>query len=90
MESKNHYFYVLMCADNTFYAGYTTDVARRELEHNTSDKGAKYTKTRRPVKVIHVESFPTRSMATKQEAMFKKLSKKEKEAYIKHAHSKEF
>ena len=83
MASK-HYFYVLHCKDNTFYAGYTTDPTRRLNEHNEG-VGAKYTRLakRRPLKMIHQEAFETRSEATKAEAAFKKLSRKQKEAYLK-------
>ena len=47
MGSK-YYMYVLLCADGTFYGGFTNDVAKRVATHNAG-KGAKYTKTRRPV-----------------------------------------
>ncbi|MFV0557689.1 MAG: GIY-YIG nuclease family protein [Enterococcus sp.] len=81
--ATKHYFYVLNCKDATFYAGYTTDLSRRLEEHN-SGKGAKYTrlKQRRPLKMIHAECFATRSEATKAEAAFKKLSRKQKESYL--------
>jgi putative endonuclease len=81
--ADNHYFYVLLCKDQSFYGGYTTDLARRLNEHN-SGKGAKYThpEKRRPAKMIHAEVFATRSEATKAEAAFKKLSRKKKEAYL--------
>lgn len=87
---SNHYFYVLQCADNTLYAGYTTDIKRREKEHNSLTKGAKYTRYRQPVKVIYYECFPTRSLATKAEAMFKKLSRLEKEQYIQRETTEKF
>lgn len=79
----NHYFYVLHCKDNTFYGGYTTDLARRLKEHNTGT-GAKYTHpaSRRPLQMIHAEVFATRSEATKAEAAFKKLPRKQKENYL--------
>lgn len=80
-ENKTHYFYVLECADHSFYAGYTTDLLRREREHNKGI-GSKYTKTRRPVKMIYEESFDTRSEATKAEYAFKQLTRKQKEAYL--------
>jgi len=82
-NSTKHYFYVLLCADKTYYAGYTTDLTRRLLEHN-SGKGAKYTrlKKRRPAKMIHHEHFSTRSEAMKQEYAFKQLSRTQKEAYL--------
>ncbi|MHC5251702.1 GIY-YIG nuclease family protein [Listeria kieliensis] len=81
-KSNEHFFYVLKCADGTFYGGYTTDVSRREEEHNAGIR-CKYTKTRRPVHVIHSEKFETRSEAMKAEAAFKSLSRRAKEIYLK-------
>lgn len=80
---QDHFFYVLYCADKTFYAGYTTELARREAEHNTG-KGAKYTRPRhrRPVKLVYAERYPTRSQAMKQEAAFKRLTRRQKEAFL--------
>lgn len=80
-SNKQHYFYVLECADRSFYAGYTTEPKRREKEHNAGI-GSKYTKSRRPVKMIYQEGFLTRSEATKAEAAFKKLTRREKEKYL--------
>lgn len=80
-KENEHFFYVLKCNDNSYYGGYTTDVTRREAEHNAGIR-CKYTKTRRPVKVIHFEKFETRSEATKAEAAFKKLSRKNKDSYL--------
>lgn len=75
-----HFVYMLECADGSLYTGYTTDVERREQEHNGESKvaGAKYTRPRRPVKVVYKKSFKTRSDATKYEAQLKKLSRQEK------------
>lgn len=83
MESKVHYFYVLLCKDDTFYGGYTTDLARRLNEHNQGI-GAKYTKLakRRPLQMIHAESFATRSEAQKVEYAFKQLTRRQKETYL--------
>ncbi|MDN6195858.1 MAG: GIY-YIG nuclease family protein [Atopostipes suicloacalis] len=82
--NKKSYFYVLYCKDRSLYAGYTTDLKRREKEHN-SGEGAKYTrpKSRRPLKMIYAESYETRSQATKAEAAFKKLNRIKKEDYLK-------
>ncbi|MEK6190324.1 MAG: GIY-YIG nuclease family protein [Carnobacterium alterfunditum] len=82
MESVS-YFYVLYCQDGSFYGGYTTDLTRRELEHNQG-VGAKYTKpqTRRPVKMIYAEGYGTRSEATKAEYAFKKQTRKNKIDYL--------
>jgi putative endonuclease len=83
MKASSHYIYVLRCADGTFYCGYTTDIDRREQEHNGKGKvvGAKYTNGRRPVQVIHSESFATRSEAQKREAAIKKMSRQEKQKW---------
>ena len=84
ISKKKSYFYVLWCKDNTLYAGYTTNLKRREKEHNTGT-GAKYTRpaSRRPLKMIYAEIFTTRSEAMKAEAAFKKLTRKNKEKYLK-------
>ncbi len=76
-----YYAYILRCVDGTLYSGYTTDLARREKEHNDG-VGAKYTRSRRPVKLVYHEAFTTRSDAMKREAALKKLTKAEKEALI--------
>ena len=78
-----HFIYILRCADGTLYTGYTTDVERRVEEHNSEKKGAKYTKVRRPVKLVYSEGFETRSDATKREAEIKKLTREEKLQLIK-------
>lgn len=83
-EHKQHFFYVLQCKDNTYYAGYTVELARRLEEHN-SGIGAKYTRLpkRRPAKMIYHETFKTRSDAMKAEYAFKQLTRKQKELYLK-------
>lgn len=88
MNNKNAYFvYILKCSDNTLYTGYTTDVSRRILEHNSSDKGAKYTKTRRPVELVFTKEFATASDAKKYEAEIKKMSRQRKLQMIANAKS---
>jgi len=77
------YMYVVECNDASWYAGITTDLDRRVTEHNGSTKGAKYTKTRRPVQLIYSNKFNDRSAACKAEAAFKKLKRPEKKSYIK-------
>lgn len=76
-----HYVYVVECSDSTFYTGYTTDVDRRVEEHNDGD-GAKYTRGRTPVEVVHVEEYETRSEAMSREAEIKSLSREEKEELV--------
>ncbi len=74
----SHYVYVVKCSDDTLYTGYTTDVDRRVKEHN-SGEGAKYTRGRTPVEVVHVEEFGERGEAMSREAEIKSLSREEKE-----------
>lgn len=82
MEPNNeHYFYVLECGDASYYAGYTNDLKKRLAKHE-SGKGAKYTRSRGPLTLIHHESFSTKPEAMKAEYAFKQLSKAEKIAYI--------
>lgn len=81
METTSHYFYVLECADHSYYAGYTNDLQKR-LEAHNSGKGAKYTRARGPVRVIHWEAFETKPEAMKAEYAFKQLTKAKKIRYI--------
>jgi len=76
-----YYVYLLSCADGSFYCGYTTDLCRREKTHN-SGKGAKYTRSRRPVKMVYSEKFEDKSSALKRECAIKRLSHREKEALV--------
>jgi Predicted endonuclease containing a URI domain len=70
--------YILQCADKTLYTGITVDLARRLQEHNTSKLGAKYTKSRRPVKIVYLKKFRNRSTASIAESKIKKMSRVEK------------
>lgn len=69
---------MLECSDNSIYTGVTTDIDRRLSEHNNTNKGAKYTRTRRPVKLLKIFDFDTRQLACKEEYRIKQLTKKEK------------
>ena len=73
-----HYVYIVKCRDNSLYTGYTTDVSRRVWEHNHSSKGARYTRSRRPVTLVYSESYPTRSEAMKREYAIKQMSRSAK------------
>ncbi len=73
------YAYILKCSDGTFYSGWTNDITSRLSAHN-SGKGAKYTRSRGPVRLAYSEIFKTKNEAMKREAQIKKLSRKEKEA----------
>ena len=70
--------YVLRCADDTLYTGVTTDLKRRLEEHNGSDKGAKYTKSKRPVSLVYYENRYDKIDAMQREYAIKQLSRKEK------------
>ncbi len=73
-----YFVYILKCADETLYTGITTDIKRRVEEHNSSEKGAKYTKLRRPVDLVYSEESENRSTASKREYAIKKLSRAQK------------
>ncbi|WP_290034135.1 GIY-YIG nuclease family protein [Ligilactobacillus cholophilus] len=81
MEESKYFMYVLLCSDRTFYGGYTNDLKKRIKKHN-SGNGAKYTKTRRPVKLIFYKQFNTKSEALKAEYAFKHQSRKKKENFL--------
>jgi putative endonuclease len=74
--------YIVECADGTLYTGITTDLKRRIEEHNSSPKGAKYTRARRPVKLVYAKRCRTRVTASRAEAKMKSLTRSEKIAYI--------
>ncbi len=78
-----YYLYILKCADKTLYTGITTDLKRRVVEHNDSKLGAKYTSSRRPVKIVYSRKFKNRSSASKEEARIKKLKRGKKLDLIK-------
>ena len=81
VDSRVHYVYILECADGTYYTGYTTDVERRVAEHDAGE-GAKYTRGRMPVELVHVEEFETRSAAMSREYEIKSLSRGRKERLV--------
>ena len=82
MSMKNEqtwFVYILRCADSTLYTGITTDTTRRVQEHNAgAPLGARYTRSRRPVALIHVESVSSRALATQRELATKKLDRRRK------------
>ena len=67
-----YYVYIVKCVDETLYTGIATELDRRIDEHNHSDKGAKYTRIRRPVTLLYSEEYPDRSAASKREYEIKK------------------
>ena len=72
------YVYIVECADGSLYTGITTDVNRRLLEHNYSFKSAKYTRSRRPVRLVCSKPAANRSEASKEEYRIKRLKRKQK------------
>lgn len=73
--------YILLCRDNTLYCGWTNDLDKRVKAHNEG-KGAKYTKGRRPVKLVYWEVFSSKQEAMRREAAIKRLSRMEKAKLI--------
>jgi putative endonuclease len=76
-----HYVYVLRCADDTLYVGYAKDLQRRVAVHNRG-KGARYTCGRRPVTLVHAESFDTVGEALRREREIKRWTRAKKDALI--------
>jgi len=81
-EALTYSVYILRCSDDTLYTGIAKDVHRRLDEHNNSAKGAKYTKSRRPVTLVYAEACMDRSAASKREYQIKRLSKDKKSDLI--------
>jgi len=74
--------YIVSCADNTFYTGITNNLRRRLDQHNQGCAGAKYTRSRRPVRLVYYEKAADRSTASKREHAIKKLSLADKTTLI--------
>lgn len=72
-----NYVYILRCADDTLYTGWTNDIDLRVKAHNEG-KGAKYTRSRTPMSLVYLETLPTKSDALKREAAIKKLPRHKK------------
>ena len=79
--SMPFFCYILECSDGTYYTGWTTDPPRRERQHNAG-RGAKYTRMRRPVKMIYTEEQPDRTSAMKRERAIKKMTRERKRKLI--------
>jgi len=75
------YCYIVKCADGTFYTGWTMDPERRVAQHNKGI-GAKYTSTRRPVKLAYLETQPNRTSAMKRELAIKKMKRAQKNKLV--------
>lgn len=77
-----NYTYILKCFDGTYYTGWTNCLKKRIQMHNRG-KGAKYTKSRRPVELVYYEEFDDKRLAMKREWAIKQLTHQEKEKLIK-------
>ena len=72
-----NYVYILQCADDTLYTGWTNHLEKRVKQHETG-RGAKYTKARLPVKLVYWESYPTKTEAMRREWEIKQLTRRQK------------
>lgn len=81
MTEKCWYVYILRCGDGSLYTGITDDVPRR-LEMHRSGKGAKYTRGRGPLELVHTEQLAGKSLALQREIAIKNMSRQEKLALI--------
>ena len=77
---KKWYVYLLRCSDETLYCGITTNLGRRLSEHNSTNRGAKYTRGRRPVELVGYLEKENRSSAQVTESKIKKMRREEKVA----------
>ena len=83
--SGDWWLYVLECSDGTYYCGATNDLPRRLRAHNGAlAGGAKYTRSRRPVRLIASWMYPDRAAAMAAEVRFKRLSRRQKASFINH------
>lgn len=72
-----NYVYILRCADNSLYTGWTNNLDRR-IKMHVNGKGAKYTKSRLPVELVYFEEYEDKIEAMKREYAIKQLKRKEK------------
>lgn len=80
-SADRHFTYIVRCCDGSLYTGWTTDLEKRVETHN-SGKGAKYTRSRRPVELVYHEEFQTKEEALRRERAIKKLTRDAKEQLL--------
>ena len=78
------YVYILECSDGSLYTGWTNDLEKRLAAHNHGT-ASKYTRSRRPVRIVYFEEAESKSAALRREAALKKLSRSKKLDIIRHA-----
>ena len=88
-NDPSFYLYVLECADGTWYTGYTVDVAERVRAHNAG-AGAKYTRSRLPVRLLAQAAYATKHEAMSAEFRFKHLSRRAKDRLLARARTEGF
>jgi putative endonuclease len=77
-----YFVYILKCRDGTFYAGSTNDVEKRLYAHNNLKSGAKYTRARRPVRVVYKQKFATAKRARQREYEIKQMDRLQKRELV--------
>ena len=78
-----YFVYILQCSDNSLYCGVSNDPAKRAKEHNSSKtKASKYTRVRRPVKLIYTEEYQDLKTAMQRESQIKKWNRKKKQMLV--------
>ncbi len=76
-----YFVYILLCSDNSYYTGISNNLEKRFLNHKNG-KGAAYTRSHKPIKIIYQEAYSDKSRALKREAQIKKLTKAQKELLL--------
>ena len=81
-KADNWYVYIVRCSDNSLYTGVTTDLKRRLQEHNHGPRAARYTRNRRPVRLVYAEAADSRAAACQREYALKQLSAEQKKTLL--------
>lgn len=81
-DTQTYFVYIVKCKDGTLYTGVTVDVERRVKEHNKGILGARYTKSRRPVRLLYKEKIGGRSEAQQREYAIKQLTREQKQELV--------
>jgi len=76
-KSAKYYIYILRCGDGSLYTGWTNNLEKRVAQHRVG-KGAKYTRSRLPIELVHSEKFASKQKALQREGEIKNLSRQQK------------
>lgn len=82
-QSSAWFVYLVRCRDGSLYCGIAKNLEKRLAEHNSPDKGAKYTRGRRPLQLVYAEEVASRAQATQREGRIKRLTRAQKIALVK-------